>query len=233
MGWFSDAFDFIDGGGGGWLGPVIGGATMIGGALIAGDANKDAARIAAEASDRASDRQRESAAEANALLQQLTDEFGPARDLLLERAMRDPASLTPGQQRMLADLARSSDAATAASGMRGAGRTRLALMDELLGRAQGRFYDINRASSEDAADALADMGVRGITSQAAVTSGQGAGEADALLRGADIAAGAKTATGSVWGETLGNLGGLIAESIKERDRKRRFEDGIYRMEVPV
>ena len=233
MGWFSDAFDFFDSGGGGWLGPAIGGATMIGGALLAGDANKDAARIGAEASDRALAAQRQSAGEANETLQQLSDEYGPARDLLIQRAMRDPSSLTPGQQKMLEDLARSSEAATAASGLRGAGRTRLALMDDLLGRAQGRFYDINRSSSEEAAGSLADMGIRGITSQAAVKSGLGNATSNTLMRGADIAAGAKTATGSVWGETLGSLGGLISESIKDRDRKRRFEDGIYRMPVPV
>ena len=171
MGWFSDAFDYFDSGGGGWLGPVIGGAAMIGGALISADANKDAARIGADASARALAAQQQSAGEASETLQQLADEFGPARDLLIERAMRDPASLTPGQQKMLGDLTRSSEAATAASGLRGAGRSRLALMDDLLGRAQSRFYDINRSSSEGAADSLADMGIRGITSQAAVKSG--------------------------------------------------------------
>ena len=233
MGWFSDAFDFAGGGGGGWLGPVIGGAALVGGALISADANRDAARMASRAAERAADEERRAAGEARAILDRLVETYEPARDLLMERALRDPASLTPGQQRSLADLARSSEAATAATGLRGSGRSRLALMDELLGGARAHFYDINRASADQATDALADMGVRGIAGQAAVTSGEGAATADALMRGGEIGAGARTATGSVWGRTLGDLGGLLAESVKERERKKRFEDGMYRMAVPV
>ena len=197
MGWFSDFFGGVDTSS--WLGA---GATL-GGALIAGSANRSAAREAERASERALER-----------LDPFIADSEPARRRLVELTRPDPAMLTPGQRLQLEDLVRSAESGAAAGGLRGAGRTRLALLDQIERRARAGFQDQNVRRADEASRLLAGQGL----SAAGAAAGTEVGTADILGNAA-------TATGSVYADTLGSLAGILADDAKRRGREKRFVSG--------
>lgn len=120
--------------------------------------------------------------------EQASERFDPiveagdmSRDKLLQIAMTDPGSLTPGQAIMLGDLARHGEATAAAGGLRGAGRARAAMLDDTLGRSLARFFDINRARSDAALRDAPRTGLEGRAAQAALLQDTGRGHYDANL----------------------------------------------------
>ena len=140
-----------------------------------------------------------------------------SRDKLLEIAMSDPGSLTPGQTIMLNDLARHGDATAAAGGLRGAGRARMAMMDDLEGRAMARFFDSNRARSDAAIRDAPTHGIEARGAQAALDADTGRAGFDANLWAGSNLAGIEGRLGE-------NLGG-IEMGVGERKSELEADTG--------
>lgn len=209
MGWFSDIADAVtgggddDGGGWGWVGDAIGGALDIWGNQKANDQANDARKASSKA-------QQKAMAEANARLQYLVDAGAPARSKLMQISAQNPYVLTPEQLIGREDNLRAARTNLAASGLRGAGRAGVGLINDSDRRYMAQAVAQNQQRGDSATSTLAGDQVHAVTGQAANSRSLGT-----ALGTNEVAMGqnnAATTLGNaqVAGSTLGALASVIA-----------------------
>lgn len=245
MGWFSGIGDAL-GGVGSWLGSnadwLVPAVTTVGGALLGSDANADALKAQqnanADAQEENSDAQNKARAELAAAkqrgiraIQAGTSGYRDTINPMLE-ADYGPTGLTDSQGIQLEDLTRYGNASIAASGLRGAGRagplavmeTRRRFMADSLGTNQQRQDSARRGLAGIYADegkSIANTEIGTGSQTASSLQGEGATNANLAVQSGQAAAGAATANGSLWSDTLGSLAG-IADDALNRARTDKY-----------
>lgn len=189
-------------------------------------ANIEAARISAEgalAEARAIEEGNRLAQERYAAIQQQT---APAQSYLRGVVVQDPTRLTPLQENQMADLRRDTNAALAASGLRGAGRATVAAIRQVEDQARNRMVDGNRARQDSAASQLSGQFNSAATNSANLDAATGRATGSALRYVGGTGAGATVANEQITGKTMGDLTSLVASELKERGRESRFRDRV-------
>jgi hypothetical protein len=237
MGFFDSISGFFGGGGSG-VGSLVGAAASLGGALIGSKANKDAARTvsqsqaqaaqtAADAYLRGAEIMAEGNKQAQARLQPLADTSAPAINYLRTVMAQDPATLTPSQETLRADLTRRANTQLASSGLRGSGRAVTASINDVDRRFRDDAYDQNLHRADQAAGKLAGTYTSTLGDIADIDRRTSEGRAQAVQRGGDAfagatraggeaAAGADVANANQWGSAMGMISSLLAQDRKER-----------------
>lgn len=211
--------------------PIISGAFKLGGALLASKKNKDAAETAAQGQRdaaniqtqylrEAQEKQLGFAREGQDYLKGYRDEMEPGQSYL-RGMVADPGHLTPAQLQQLTDLRRSSQNQISTSSLAGSGRTTAALLKRVESDFTNDALDRNRNRADSAARDMAGrsgqaaMGVGNISvgtgAQQAALSGQiGAAQGAGTANSATALAQGDLASGKMWSQTLGDIGGTLA-----------------------
>ena len=230
MGFFSKLVDgvgdFFGGGGGG--GDIASslldlGTTFVGDRL-ARDANKDAANTLSDASFRNAAEIRRATDEANRRFEELQGLSRVGTDALREIAASDPGQLTPAQQIALQDSQRDAVASLNATGLRGAGRSTVAALQDVDSRFRAGAIEDNLTRKQQAASRLsgedfaagrsaADTSFRGIA-----TAGNTEAQAATPQASADLA------NANLRGGALADVSSLIADEVKTRGRLSKYDD---------
>jgi hypothetical protein len=247
MGWFDDL-----------LGPILGiGGNLIG-ASIGSNANQAAANTIAQSNMQAVQAYTQAQQQALQQYQQLSDqamaeatnwdsqannvyggmaaESQPAISYLRGVAASNPYQLTPQQQSARADTLRDASNNLAASGLRGAGRSGVAILNKAMTDFDNNAFTSNRNRADQANNTLANENM-GANSNIAATdratgatranmlSGQGtaamnaaqntgAFTANAIQNTGQTQANSDTADASQWGSAIGAIGSIIANNQK-------------------
>ncbi len=178
---------------------------------------------------------------------------GAAGEGVLRReALADPGVLTSAQQRGLEEAQRVSRNQLATSGLRGAGRTQVAVLKEVTDNFISGAQETNRDRAVAAADRLfgagssARVGAANTefstgTSKANAATGAGANAAGVIENASRAIAGGESATGStigglrggaivgtgrVVGETLGTIAGQMANERKTESAFKNFRPRV-------
>lgn len=215
-----DAIGSFFGGGGN----VLGAAASLGGALLASEANKDAAEEARKGAEAQAAAIREGNLAAQARYEQRRTDSAPAMDYLRTLVAMDPSQLTPSQRRGMEDYQRGAQARLAASGLRGAGRAGVASINEGAAGYLARAYDDNQRRADSAARALASDYGEADTAMSNIDRDSGRAAGNAAAQGGYINANAGTANAQQWGTALGAIANLVAKENKERSSQYKPED---------
>lgn len=234
MSWFSSfidtAVDFVSGGSGGsgldssMVSAAVGLGGDVLGATIAGNANEKAAQTVAQGYQS----QAEAIAAGNEAAQQRFDtiiEQGQGSTDYLRRIVAgDPYQLTPEQQTGRKSVAREATNSLAASGLRGAGRSGVAVINA----ADGNYYDKAVTSNIGRADSAAQT-LSSRSNNAAMTGAQydantGVRLAGTMPEAADVQASADIANAGLAGAVMGSLSSFVAGEEKDRSRDSRYKE---------
>ena len=210
----------------------------IGGSLITSNANKSAAKTAASANTEAArlanesiDKQiaaeRQGIAEGDVYYGQTQQQAQPGLQYL-RNVISTPQSLTPEQIAERQDLIRrvTNSSQVAGSALRGSGRSFVDALRAIEGDFTNKALAINKARADNAAGQFTAPYFNSLGAQAGAhaTAGrsvgqdiaqQGANAGNALTSSANAANQASTANGTLWGNTLGQVGSEIASGIKK------------------
>lgn len=177
------------------------------------------------AGERGIDAIREGTGQAVGTLAPVAAQYGPAVANLNRIAVADPYNFTPSQQILLDDTANDVRASLAASGLRGAGRSGVAVFNDVMNRQRARLHEENQARSDNALSTLTNIGTTGIRDVAGLQAGQGSniaatetgvgtGVAGSLSRGGSTSANILSGSGDVVGSSLSRAGATTADAAR-------------------
>jgi hypothetical protein len=216
-------------------GAVIGGVASIGGALISSNANSKAAEKASQAQLQGAREQiaylREAADKNEAFAREGQDYLKDYRatqepgESYLRGVIADPGSLTPAQAAQLEELRRQTRNQISTSAIAGSGRTAAALLKKTESDFTNDALDRNKARADMAASGMATRSGNAATTIGNISVGLGSKTADltsqmgqtqgaATKKAGEIEANGITANGNVIGQTLGNLGSIVANETR-------------------
>jgi hypothetical protein len=247
MSWFDDILGPLIGVGGNLIGAAIGSNANQNAANTVAQSNAQAAQIYADAQQRGLDQYtaliNQAMNEATAYDNQATSVYGgmaaesqPAISYLRGVAFSDPYQLTPQQQSARADTLRDASNNLAASGLRGAGRSGVAVLNKAMTDFDNNAYTSNRNRADAANSQLYGENVNANNNIAATDRQTGsaranmlAGQGTAAMQSAQntgtfaanaaqntgqTAGNADTADASQWGSAIGAIGSIIANNQK-------------------
>jgi hypothetical protein len=241
-----------------WLDALLGIGGNIAGALIGSNAdqnaantvaqsNTQAAQIYADAQARGLDQYKQLVdqamneataydAQANQVYGGMAAESAPAISYLRQTAFANPYQLTPEQQSARDDTLRQASQNLAASGLRGAGRSGVAVLDKAMTDFDNNAFTANRNRADNAASQIygenqnAQNNIAATDRQTGSTranmlAGQGTAAMNAAQNTGNFAAqatqntgqtqaNADTADASQWGSAMGAISSIIANNQK-------------------
>jgi hypothetical protein len=212
MSWFDD---FIGGvSGSNWIAPLISGAATVTGAVMASNANREAADRASAGAQAQADAIRQGTALAQQRFETVQRQTQPAVDYQRE-VMAGADTLTPSQIEARKDVQRQTNYALSASGLRGSGRAAVAAVRKADTDFTNAALDANRRRADSAASGLsgqyfsansqlASNDIRGGMATGAAANQQG-------LIGADYA----VSDASLRGRAIGDIASLVNDTAKE------------------
>lgn len=170
------------------------GGTMYG-ASMANKANAQAAQQMQQANQQAQQMQANQQAQASTGLVHTND------------IIRRGSALTPYQKLQMDDARRQTLNAMSASGLRGSGRATVAAVRNVEENMRGSFMNANQQRADNAAT--------GLTNQYFNT---GNSASNLALNSGSIGAGQSTASASIRGQAIGDIGAVIADELRQRSR---------------
>lgn len=225
----------------GLLDAAISGLASVAGAFIASSASSKAADQESDALDKASRISRESKDAGLGFITQGTDravealgpnfEKGALGTTALRTILARPSNmLSPEQRIQLADIRRSGQANLARSGLRGAGRAGVAVINDLERRTIAGFGSENRDRQQRVGEIFERRGGEAAVGEANFRANEGVAKGNIEVEvGTQIArnaaeagqaqAAATTASGGILSSSLGTIGGIISDEVKAADQR--------------
>ena len=231
MGWLTNTVNavvnYATGGTSGLSSEFVNAAVGLGGDLIgsqiAGNANQKAAKTVASGYQAQAGAIQAGNDAAQARFNTIIEQGQPATDYLRRVVASDPYQLTPEQLAGRESVARDANNSLAASGLRGAGRSGVAVING----ANNAFYDravtsnINRA--DNAANALSARATNAGMAGAQADLNTGTRLSSGQPQAADVKAGADVANAALTGSVMGSLSSFIAGDEKSKERESRYK----------
>lgn len=232
MSWLSSivstATDLFTGGGGGLESNLMNSAVSLGGdvlgASIAGNANQKAANTVAQGYQSQAGAIKAGNDAAQERFDTIIAQGQPATDYLRGIVAGDPYKLTPEQQSGRESTARNARNSLAASGLRGAGRAGVAVING----ADGDYYDkavtSNLSRADQAAQTLSSRSTNAAMTGAQYDANTGVSVAGTIPQGADAQASADVANAAMTGSVMGSLSSFIAGDQKDKSHDSRYKE---------
>lgn len=183
-------------------------------------ANKNATERYMEAQRLRDQAIREGNQEALRILEEIMAETQPAVAGLRRIAAEDPRTLRPAQQTALADARRITANRLATTGLRGSGRAEVAAVRDVEGRLKGDMIESNLARQERSLSQLASPYFQAQTGRANIAAGQGPQIAGLYGETGEAGQRQELAKGHLYGQAIKDIGSVIAEAQKRRERER-------------
>lgn len=199
----------------------IGAAVSVGGTVVGGLFNANAAGKASAAAKQAAAIEAQSIREGRAAAQNelahVREENAPGQNYL-RGVVAAPGDLTPAQQMRLEDLRRSTGNQIRTSAIAGSGRTAASLLRRVESDFTNNALETNRDRAFGAASGMAGRVGNASTAiaglDASMIPAAGKAEAGGIAKGGLYQAGSELATGKLIGSGLGEIGSLIAQQNK-------------------
>lgn len=204
---------------------IIPAAASIGGALLGGKSNSDAADTVAQSNRDATAAQAAANEKASQRFEELRADTYPGMSYLHRVVGAPPTTLTPLQTQQMDEARRQTTNRLATSGLRGSGRATVAAFRGVESDLRNRFTEANQGRADAAATNLASGYTGAVRSQAGLDQATGQAAATGLTNSGLAQAGAGLATGNLYGSAIGDIGSAIAQSNKER--ASRYENPTY------
>lgn len=211
MSWFSN---FISGD---WFGAAAVAGATVAGAVISADANKEAARMASDASQRQADEIRRG----NTLAQQRYDAVQEQTAPAVARTtamMNQGETLTDAQREQIDEARRVTTNQLSVSPLRGSGRATVAAIRKVESDLTNDLTQQNRTRADQATRELTSQNFAATNAAAGLDAATGRAVGAAAMNEGVINANATTATGSLRGQVIGDIGTIINDAWKETRR---------------
>lgn len=150
----------------------------------------------------------------------------PAVQHLTRTVAGNPTTLTPAQKASLDETRLSTSRTLNAGGLRGAGRSQLAVMRGVETGVKNQFQEQNKTDQTNAANQLSGQFFNAAGNEAALDASTGWAEGTAALGAADTEAKSYLANVSTRGQALGDVASYLNNAAKEKARESRYDDRV-------
>lgn len=193
---------------------------------MANQANKSAAKTVARGYQSQADAIREGNANAQARYDETQELTGDAVQQLRERVAGNPYVLTPSQRASLADTRLSASRTLNAGGLRGAGRSQLAVMRGVETDAKNALVDENKTERDTASNRLSGEYFNAVDKSAGLDTKAADAAGRAAMGTAETKAQSHLANVSTRGQALGDISAFLSNAEKEKARESRYSDRV-------
>jgi hypothetical protein len=216
------------GGAGNLLGTVLQVGGQVAGGIIASNANKKAAERAAAASQGQAKARQKGLAQAGDEFESVAGETAIA-PTYLRRVVAGSNTLQPWQRQGLEDARRDAMRSVSTSGLRGSGRAVTAALTKVDSDLRNKFLESNQARSDRAASELAQPHFNARSRLAATYADTGEALGEGIYEAGMNKAASGLATAQQVGNTIGDVGSVIAGELKPRPSRYTPDwDAYYR-----
>lgn len=191
--------------------------------FISASANQSAAKTAAAAQNRATQAQLQSIEQARQTMAQQQAMASPGL-VQMQNVIRNQGTLTPAQLAALDDARRTTLGQLGASGLRGSARATAATVRDVEGRMRDQYMDANQRRADSAAGTLSGQYFNAGNNVANLQTAGGTAVSQGLANVGNIQSNQTLAQGDIAGKAIGDIGSVIADSIKNSNRGTSYTD---------
>lgn len=200
---------------------VIGAGATLYGAKLASNSQNQGAQVAANAQREATAAEQESLRIATEHMQRQQQAASPGL-MAVQGIIGRGEGLTPYQEQSLDDARRKAVDALQGGSVRGSARATAATVADVEGRMRGQFIEQNRQRSDQAASNLSGQYFDAGKNIADLNLKTGASASQGLLGVGNTDYANTINQGVIKGKAIGDIGAVIAQSIKDDERKSSY-----------
>jgi len=198
---------------------ISGGATLYG-AQLSSDATKSAAKTTTAASQAAAAAQTESLKRAEEIIKSQQAAASPGL-IAMQNIVGRGEQLTPAQLTALGDARRTTLDSLQGGSVRGSARATAETVKKVEGDMRNTYLDKNRATSDNAAANLSNQYFNSGNTIAGLNTQSGTVASQNLMNAGNINAASDLGQANIQGKAIGDIGALIAGSLKDEMSKKR------------